>query len=57
MSWLVAFTSEVLSKVLVHINGRTTYGISTGHLCKRQVCGYGEKVSFKMTSVERQDPQ
>ena len=50
MSWLVSFTSEVLSKYKVHTNGRTTYEMTTGHRCKMLVCGFGEKVHFKIST-------
>ena len=52
MSWLVAFTSEVLSKYKVHANGRTTYEMTTGHRCKIPACGFGEKVNFKTTTYK-----
>ena len=50
MSWLVAFTSEVLSKFKVHVNRRTTYEMTTGHRFKHSVYGFGVKVHFKMAS-------
>ena len=50
MSWLVNFTSEVLSKYKVHSNGRTSYEMMVGHRCKQTVCGFAETVHFKTTT-------
>ena len=48
MSWLISFTSEVLSNFKVHANGSTTYEMTTGHRCEHSVHCFGAKVHFKM---------
>ena len=49
MSWLINFTGDVLCRYKVHGNGRTNYEMVTGHRFKQQVCGFAEKVHFKVT--------
>ena len=49
MSWLINFTGDVLCRYKVHGNGRTNYEMVTGHRFKQQVCGFAEKVHFKIT--------
>ena len=49
MSWLINFTSDVLCRYKVHDNERTNYEMVTGHRFKQPVCGFGEKVHYKIT--------
>ena len=42
IEWLIVGVADLLSKYKVHENGRTTYKISTQHIWKGQVIGFGE---------------
>ena len=49
LSWLINLPGDVLCRYKVHENGRTNYDMVTGHRFKQQVCGFAEKVHFKIT--------
>ena len=49
-TWLVSWTSDAISRFKVQENGRTHYGMSTGHRCNAQMVGFAEKVMFKFTT-------
>lgn len=52
-SWLVSWASEVLNKYKVRDSGRTSYEIITGHRTKHVVVGFGEKIFFQHSSVDK----
>ena len=56
VEWLIVWTADILTKYLVHANGRTSYEMYTQHKCKHQIVGFGEKVSyqFKVPASERE---
>ena len=48
-SWLATYAAEVRNRYTVQKNGRTNYEMVTSHRCNQQVCGFGEKVMFRVT--------
>ena len=50
MSWMINFAGDVLCRYKVHSNGRTNYEMVTGHRFKQPVCGFAEKIHFKVTA-------
>ena len=39
VKWLIVWTADILSKFVVHENGRTAYEMATQHVVKHKVIG------------------
>ena len=52
-TWLVTWSADVINKFRVQGNGRTAYELTTQHKCKHVVVGFGEKVHFQHTQVDK----
>jgi hypothetical protein len=52
-TWLVTWSADVINKFRVQGNGRTAYELTTQHKCKHLVVGFGEKVHFQHTLVDK----
>ena len=54
MSWLVAWSSEVLNRYKVQQNGRTAHEMATLHKCRSKAMAFGEKVYFQHTHTSKE---
>ena len=43
VDWLIVWTADILSKYVVHENGRAAYEMATQHVVKHKVIGCAEK--------------
>ena len=50
LQWLAHWISHTLNKYKVHSHGKTSYHMAPGHMCKRPVATFGEKVLAKKSA-------
>ena len=48
VEWLRVWAADILTKYLVHANGRTSYEMYAQHRCKPLILGFGEKVHYQL---------
>ena len=54
MTWLVAWSADVINRYKVRSSGRTSYEHITGHRGLQAITAFGEKVMFKYTADKTQ---
>ena len=54
VEWLVVWTADILSKYVVHENGRAAYEMATQHVVRHKVIGVAENVHFQF-KVQREN--
>ena len=54
-TWLVSFAAEVINKHRLQPCGRTAFEKLTHHKCSHQAIGFGEKVYFQHSKINKND--